>query len=89
LKSGLFVLIAVQAQYLVKEKIVSEDLEEKSSSPTYSSQKQEFVEPSEGMTTMIAVVIRCVDVTTRTKNMIIVFVSIPKRLKTSLKVLSR
>lgn len=61
MKSGLFVLIAVQAQYLVKEKGVSEDLR-KSRSPTYSSQKLEFVEPSEGMTPMISVTILCVNV---------------------------
>jgi hypothetical protein len=51
LKSELFVLIAVQAQYLVKAK--DEKISKKSSSPTYSSRKLEF-EPSEGMTPMIA-----------------------------------
>jgi hypothetical protein len=56
LKSGLFVLIAVQARCLVKAK--DEKISRKSSSPTYSSQKLEF-EPSEGITPMIAVAIFC------------------------------
>jgi hypothetical protein len=40
-----------------QRKKVSQKISRKSSSPTYSSQKLEFVEPSEGMTPMIGVAI--------------------------------